>query len=52
MENDGKFKENKNYENDFIKNKNSNTNKKGKPFITKEHPLYDQYKQFMYLDDS
>ena len=52
MENDGKFKENKNYENDFNKNKNANTNKKGKPFITKEHPLYDQYKQFMYLDDS
>ena len=31
---------------------NKNTNNKGKPFINKEHPLYEQYKQFMYLDDS
>ena len=53
MENDGKFKENKNKENnyDFNKNnKNMNINK-GKPFINKEHPLYEQYKQFIYLDD-
>ena len=53
MENDGKFKENKNKENnyDFNKNnKNMNTNK-GKPFVNKEHPLYEQYKQFIYLDD-
>ena len=50
MENDGKFKENKNYGKDI--NKNKNTNNKGKPFINKEHPLYEQYKQFMYLDDS
>ena len=53
MENDGKFKENKNYEIPGNKNKNGNIyNNKGKPFIDKEHPLYEQYKQFMYLDDS
>ena len=53
MENDGKFKENKNYEILLNKNKNGNIyNNKGKPFIDKEHPLYEQYKQFMLLDDS
>ena len=53
MENDGKFKENKNYEILWNKNKNGNIyNNKGKPFIDKEHPLYEQYKQFMLLDDS
>ena len=53
MENDGKFKENKNYEIPGNKNKNGNIyNNKGKPFIDKEHPLYEQYKQFMLLDDS
>ena len=53
MENDGKFKENKNYEFPGNKNKNGNIyNNKGKPFIDKEHPLYEQYKQFMLLDDS
>ena len=53
MESDGKFKENKNYEIPGNKNKNGNIyNNKGKPFIDKEHPLYEQYKQFMLLDDS
>ena len=53
MENDGKFKEDKNYEIPGNKNKNGNIyNNKGKPFIDKEHPLYEQYKQFMLLDDS
>ena len=53
MENDVKFKENKNYEILLNKNKNGNIyNNKGKPFIDKEHPLYEQYKQFMLLDDS
>ena len=53
MENDGKFKEDKNYEIPGNKNKNGNIyNNKGKPFIDKEHPLYEQYKQFMLLDYS
>ena len=49
MENDGKFKENTN--NDYTKNINKNSNNKSKPFINKEHPMYEQYKEFMYLDD-
>jgi len=47
MENDGNFKDSKNGENDFNKNKN----RKSKPFVNKEHPLYEQYKEFLYLDD-
>ena len=47
MENDGNFKDSKNGENDFNKNKN----RKSKPFVNKEHPLYEQYKEFIYLDD-
>ena len=58
MENNGKFKENKNIENNYkdfgrYKNSNnlSNNNKVKHPFINKEHPLYEQYKEFIYLDD-
>ena len=47
MENDGNFKDSKNGENDFNKNKN----RKSQPFVNKEHPLYEQYKEFLYLDD-
>ena len=47
MENDGNFKDSKNEVNDLNKNKN----RKSKPFVNKEHPLYEQYKEFLYLDD-
>ena len=53
LENNGKFQEDKIIENNEInKNKNINKNKKkSKPFVNKEHPLYEQYKEFIYLDD-
>ena len=53
MENNGKFQENKIIENNELnKNRNINKNsKKSKPFVNKEHPLYEQYKEFIYLDD-
>jgi hypothetical protein len=59
LANDGKYKEDNNIKNDKNKYNNKNINNKGneksksnnKPIINKEHPLYNQYKEFMILEE-
>ena len=53
MENEGIHQENKNSENKVNNSKKYNKNNinKNEPFINKDHPLYEQYKQFIYLDE-
>ena len=53
MEKEKNLQENKINENNdnYKKNNKVNKNNKKEPFINKEHPLYQQYKEFFYLDE-
>ena len=63
LANDGKYKEDLSKKNEKNKNNNKNNSSNNnsisnirnksnnKPIFNKQHPLYDQYKEFMYLEE-